>query len=100
MNKVFVKKSWLKVFFKDNKTRARIKPLAILQDFMLVCAGILLIAGIFNGFSLFYFKWILMALGVNLITSGLESYLLKDEREGIFASFGMGLISFCYSFIL
>jgi hypothetical protein len=47
-----------------------------------------------------YFKWILMTLGVNLISSGVESYLVKDEREGVYASFGMGVISFFYSLIL
>jgi uncharacterized membrane protein SirB2 len=93
-------KKCLKLFFKDKRTRTRIKPLAILQDLMLVCAGILLILFFLTGFPMDYFKWILMTLGVNLISSGVESYLVKDEREGVYASFGMGLISFFYSLIL
>jgi hypothetical protein len=93
-------KKWLKLFFKDKRTNTRIKPLAILQELMLVCACILLILFLLTGFSMDYFKWILMTLGVNLISSGVESYLVKDEKEGVYASFGMDVISFFYSLIL
>ncbi|QWC21057.1 hypothetical protein KJK41_11930 [Bacillus haikouensis] len=88
------------MFFKNSKTRGRIKPLAILGNFTLICAGILFIIGFLNGFPRVYLKWILMTLGVNLISSGWESHLLKDDREGVYASLGMGIISFFYSLIL
>ncbi|MBM7602939.1 putative membrane protein required for colicin V production [Metabacillus crassostreae] len=89
--------SVISLFFKDKRNSKKIIP-KFIDVTLLIFAIIVIVMGLFNGLTSFYFSILQVILATICLLSAIENYLLKERLEYILLELGIAIILISSSF--
>lgn len=85
------------LLFNKSVKKKRTKPFIIIKILIKIAMLFMLIMGIVNENTDFFFGWLFVLLGVNAIIDGIESYFQKEDKWVYLRDLGFGVIVIIFS---